>query len=263
MGAGMVGGSTIRYFESSGHAVVIYDPFKGHTDASVLGGADYIFICVPTPYDEEKGGFDLSFVRDAMRLIPAGKIAIIKSTVLPGTTDALQKEFPELKVVFNPEFLTEESADQDMRFPDRQVIGYTKESYGITGDIMMLLPVAPFDRIMPASEAEMVKYFANCWFSVKVVFANQMFDVCDKLGINYDNVKEAASADKRIGRSHLQIFHKGYRGYGGKCLPKDTRAMIQLGARLGLSLDLLKTTDAINNYLVALPVQNNDSVVGK
>src|SRR3989338_8897821 len=68
MGAGMVGGSTIRYFESSGHAVVIYDPFKGHTDASVLGGADYIFICVPTPYDEEKGGFDLSFVRDAMRL---------------------------------------------------------------------------------------------------------------------------------------------------------------------------------------------------
>ncbi|MCX6780545.1 MAG: hypothetical protein NT003_00270, partial [Candidatus Magasanikbacteria bacterium] len=146
-------------------------------------------------------------------------------------------------------FLTEETADQDMRFPDRQVVGYTKQSYTVAGDLMMLLPAAPFERIMPATEAEMVKYYANTWFAVKVVFANQMYDVCEKLGINYDTVKETAAADKRIGRSHLDIFHKGFRGYGGKCLPKDTRAMIQLGERLGLSLDLLKTTDAINNKL--------------
>lgn len=250
MGAGMVGGAASRYFESQGFPVVIYDPGKGLTDPSVLSQADYVFVCVPTPYLPDNGGFDLSFVNDAMKLIPDGKIVVIKSTVLPGTTEQLQSEYPNLKVLFNPEFLTEETADQDMRFPDRQVVGYTKQSYTVAGDLMMILPAAPFERIMPATEAEMVKYFANTWFSVKVVFANQMYDVCDKLGINYDTVKEAAAADKRIGRSHLEIFHKGFRGYGGKCLPKDTRALIQLGDRLGVSLDLLKTTDAINNKLV-------------
>jgi len=250
MGAGMVGGATIKYFESVGNEVVVYDPFKGFEDASVLAKADYIFICVPTPYLVDNGGFDLSFVKAAMDLVPEDKTVVIKSTVLPGTTDQLQKEYPKLKVLFNPEFLTEESADQDMRFPDRQIVGFTKESYTVSADLLMLLPAAPFERVMPATEAEMVKYFSNTWFAVKVVFANQMYDVCDKLGLDYDVVRDAAAADKRIGRSHLQIFHKGARGYGGKCLPKDTRAMIQLGERLGLSLDLLKTTDAINNGLV-------------
>jgi len=250
MGVGMVGGATKRYFETTGHEVVSYDPFKGFDDASVLERADYIFVCVPTPYDTERGGFDLSFVKEAMNLVPENKVVVIKSTVLPGTTVALQAEYPKLKVLFNPEFLTEESADQDMRFPDRQLVGYTKESYTASADLIMLLPAAPFERVLPATEAEMVKYFGNTWFAVKVVFANQMYDVCDKLGLDYDMVRDAAAADKRIGRSHLEIFHKGARGYGGKCLPKDTRAMIQLGERLGLSLDLLKTTDAINNKLV-------------
>jgi UDPglucose 6-dehydrogenase len=175
---------------------------------------------------------------------------VIKSTVLPGTTEQLQKEYPKLKILFNPEFLTESTADQDMRYPDRQIVGYTKESFTSAADLMMMLPAAPFERIMPATEAEMVKYYGNTWFAVKVVFANQMYDVCDKLGLDYDVVRDAAAADKRIGRSHLDVFHKGSRGYGGKCLPKDTRALIQLGDRLGLSLDLLKTTDAINTKLV-------------
>lgn len=250
MGVGMVGGSMKRYFETDGHEVLSYDPFKGFDDATVLERADYIFVCVPTPYDEERGGFDLSFVKTAMDLIPENKVVVIKSTVLPGTTVNLQAEYPKLRVLFNPEFLTEQTADQDMRFPDRQIIGYTKESYTASSDLMMLLPAAPFERVMPATEAEMVKYFGNTWFAVKVVFANQMYDVCDKLGLDYDVVRDGAAADKRIGRSHLEIFHKGARGYGGKCLPKDTRALIQLGERLGLSLDLLKTTDTLNTKLV-------------
>lgn len=250
IGAGMVGGASLRYLESAGFPSVIYDPPKGHDDKSVLEKSDYIFVCVPTPFEPENGGFNIQYVKEALALIPEGKTVVIKSTVLPGTTEKLQAEFPNLKILFNPEFLTEESADQDMRFPDRQIVGYTKQSYTVAGDIMMILPAAPFERIMPATEAEMVKYFANTWFSVKVVFANQMYDICEKLGADYDTVKESAAADKRIGRSHLQVFHKGYRGYGGKCLPKDTRAMIQLGERLGVSLDLLKTVEEINNKLV-------------
>lgn len=247
---GMVGGALQRFFTTSGYTTVVYDPPKGYADAGVLATADYIFICVPTPYEEDKGGFNLSYVEEAFKLIPAGKTVIIKSTVLPGTTEEFQKKYPQLKVLFNPEFLTEETADQDMKFPDRQVVGYTKESFTVAGDVMQILPLAPLERVIPATEAEMVKYYGNTWFSVKVVFANQMYDLCQKFGIDYDKVKECAAADKRIGRSHLEIFHKGYRGYGGKCLPKDTRALIQLGDRIGAPMELLKTVEAINNRLV-------------
>lgn len=249
IGLGMVGGSVQKYFKSKGSEILAYDPPKGFTDAAVLQKADIIFVCVPTPYDKEKGGFDLNYIDTAFTVIPENKVVIIKSTVLPGTTNAYQEKFPNHKILFNPEFLTELTADQDMGYPDRQIVGFTKESFTVAGDVMAVLPQAPFERIMPATEAEMTKYFSNTWFAVKVVFANQMYDVCQKLGIDYHRVKEAAAADKRIGRSHLEIFHKQYRGYGGKCLPKDTRALIQFGERMGVSLDLLKITDAINTKL--------------
>ena len=95
----------------------------------------------------------------------------------------------------------------------------------------------------------MVKYFNNTWFSTKVVFANQVYDVCEKMNIDYELVRDCAAADKRVGPSHLDVFHKGYRGYGGKCLPKDTRAFIQLGNRLGAEQKLLKVVEDINNEL--------------
>jgi UDPglucose 6-dehydrogenase len=75
--------------------------------------------------------------------------------------------------------------------------------------------------------------------------------MCQAVGADYDAVKEAAAADKRIGRSHLEVFHKGYRGYGGKCLPKDTRALIELGERLGVEMALLKRVEELNEALVA------------
>lgn len=152
----------------------------------------------------------------------------------------------------NPEFLTELTADQDMCYPDRQILGYTKQSYNVAGDIMALLPLAPFERILPATEAEAVKYFGNTWFSTKVIFANQMYDLCQALGIDYDRVMEAGAADKRIGRTHLEIFHKGYRGFGGKCLVKDNRALIQLADSKGVDLKLHKIVEEINNELMKL-----------
>ncbi|MEK7103904.1 MAG: LAGLIDADG family homing endonuclease, partial [Patescibacteria group bacterium] len=97
----------------------------------------------------------------------------------------------------------------------------TEQSLNVAKDVMLLLPLAPYEKIMPATEAEMVKYFGNNWFAVKVAFANQMYDICSKIGADYDTVMEAASADKRIGPSHLVALHKGYRGYGGKCLAGD------------------------------------------
>lgn len=250
MGHGMVGGALARYFKDrKNNEPVIYDPPQGYGSVEALNQADLIFLCVPTPYDEARGGFDLSYIEESMAKIQGDKIIVIKSTVLPGTTEKLQKQYPNHKILFNPEFLTEYTADQDMNYPDRQLIGYTEQSYNVAGDVMRLLPLAPFERIMPATEAEMVKYYGNTWFSTKVVFANQMYDICQKLGIDYERVKEAAAADKRIGPTHLEIFHKGYRGYGGKCLPKDTRAIIQLGNEIGAEMRLLKKVEEINNEM--------------
>src|SRR5688572_8935567 len=260
MGLGMVGGAMFSYFRKSrgfvpGETLFGFDPMKeGYTDLAPLQAADVVFVAVPTPYqtgEDGKVGFDLSYVRQAISALEGSKIVVIKSTVLPGATDQLQSEFPQHKLLFNPEFLTEVSADQDMTYPDRQLIGYTDKSYNVALDVMHLLPMAPFERVMPAKEAEMVKYFGNTWFAAKVVFANQIYDLCQAVGVDYDTVKESAAADKRIGRSHLEVFHKGYRGYGGKCLPKDTRALIELGDRLGVEMALLKRVEELNNALVA------------
>lgn len=248
-GTGFVGGALQRYFQSVGVEPLTYD--KGKNEGSIEGvnQAEVIFIAVPTPYSEATGGFDLSIVREAIATISGNKIVVIKSTVLPGTTELFQKEFPQHKILFNPEFLTQSTADQDMKFPDRQIVGYTKESFTVSGDVMRMLPLAPFERVMPATEAEVVKYFGNTWFSVKVTFANQMFELCQKLGAEYDHVRDAVAADKRIGPSHLEVMHKGYRGYAGACLPKDTRALIQLGEQVGASQRLLKLVDELNNEL--------------
>jgi len=102
---------------------------------------------------------------------------------------------------------------------------------------------------VPAAEAEMAKYFCNTFLSARVVFANQIYDVCEKMGINYEAVKEMAGADPRIGKSHFDIFHDGYRGYGGLCLPKDTKAFIDFVSEAGLKPKLHKALEEINEEL--------------
>ena len=249
MGVGMVGGALKRYFENKAINSFLYDKGKNLGSVEEVNQAEVIFICVPTPFDKEKG-FDLSFIEQACRDISGEKIIVIKSTVLPGTTEKLQQKYSQHKFLFNPEFLTEFTADQDIRYPDRQIIGYTKQSYNIARDILKILSSAPFEKIMPATEAEMVKLFSNTWFSTKVIFANQIYDLCQKLGIDYEKVKEAAKADKMIGKTHLEIFHKGYRGYSGKCLSKDIKALIQFANEQGIDLKLHKIVEQINNGLM-------------
>jgi len=249
IGVGMVGGAMKRYFEKVGRKPFLYDKYKNIGSIEEVNQADIIFVCVPTPFDKEKG-FDLSYVEDAFSNIHGEKIVVIKSTVLPGTTEMLQEKYPQHKILCNPEFLTEATADQDMCYPDRQIIGYTQNSYNIAKDILQILPLAPFEKILPATEAEMVKYFGNTWFSTKVIFANQIYDLCQNLGINYDSVMEAASVDKRIGRTHLIVWHKGKRGYAGKCLPKDMKAFIRFAEEHGVDLKLHKVVEEINNQLM-------------
>ncbi len=96
----------------------------------------------------------------------------------------------------------------------------------------------------------MVKYFSNTFLATKVIYANQIYDLCEKLNINYDSVKNMAKVNPRFGFSHFDIWTDDYRGYGGACLPKDTKALIQLGNEVGVDMKLLKLVEKINNRLV-------------
>ncbi len=249
VGLGVVGSAVATWFERQGRRVVVYDPPKGFDEPNVLREADVVFVCVPTPYGEH--GYDGSALEAAVDAIPPGPAIVVKSTVLPGTTERLQAEHADRVFLFNPEFLRERTAEEDFVRPDRQIVGYTGRSRPYAEALLASLPAAPYARIMPATDAELVKYMTNAFLALKVVFANQFYDLCERLGADYDLVREGAAADPRIGPSHLDVLDGGERGYGGKCLPKDMKALIDFATTLGVPLRLLRTADALNDRLRA------------
>lgn len=250
IGLGMVGSAVQRYFDKKeNYQVFVYDKGKNIGSMDDVNQADFIYVCVPTPFKD--GKCDTSIVEEVLGQLTDDKVVVLKSTVIPGTTERLQNQFPNLKILFNPEFLTEQTSDQDMSFPDRQIIGFTEKSYGVAKEIIQQLPLAPFERMIPATEAEIIKYFGNSLFAIKVAFCNQIYDLCKKLRADYDIVMDGTAADKRIGRTHMKIKHKGYRGYGGKCLPKDTKALLTFAKNLGIQLITLEATDAYNDDLLS------------
>lgn len=258
IGDGVVGGALRQWFLSQGADVRAYDPPKGMYDPDALDAASVIFICVPTPYAPVRG-FDDRYLIDAVEAVPGARTIVVKSTVRPGTTDALQQAYPQHRFLFNPEFLREASAVRDMLRPDRQIVGVTDMSASEAERVLAMLPAAPYRAIVPAREAEMAKYVANAFLAMKVSFANEVYDTCAAAGIDYDGVRAIVAADPRIGGSHMDVLHGGFRGYAGKCLPKDSKALIDLGASLGLPMRVLRAADAVNAMLIA-PVKGAPAV---
>ena len=169
----------------------------------------------------------------------ADKIVVMKSTVVPGTTRNYSKKYPETNFCFNPEFLTEANYLEDFKNADRHVVGADSDKtrlrvIGLYRDSFPETPIYPTDL----TSAEMVKYMANCFLATKVMFGNEMYGLCDKLGINYGEVKKMVTADDRIYDSHLDVTST--KGFGGKCFPKDIVAMIGRGRELGVDVSLLE-----------------------
>ena len=249
VGIGYVGGAVKHWFEKEKYPLFCYDKYKKIGSAEEVNRADIVFICVSTPYHKESG-YDDSAVLESLKNLAGSKIVVIKSTILPGSTERFQEEFPRHKILFNPEFLRTKTAKRDFLNPKRQIIGVTEKSKDIAQKILDILPKAPYQKIIPSKEAEMVKYFGNAFLALRVIFANQIYDLCQALGVDYDTVKEVAGYDPRIGHSHLDIFHDGYRGYAGGCFPKDIKALLQLAQEQNINLKLLKTVDEINEDLM-------------
>jgi UDPglucose 6-dehydrogenase len=249
VGVGVVGDAVRSYLETQGLRLHLYDKYKSLGSLEEVNEADIVFVCVPTPY-RDGIGFDSTAVASSIALLEGEKAVLVKSTLQPGTTEALQVKFPQHHIFFQPEFLREKTAREDFLNPDRQIMGYSRDQDVTLGhELMSLLPDAPYEAVLPATAAELIKMSTNAFLAMKVIFSNQIFDVCEALEVDYDVVKNGIAADPRIGGSHMEVFDSGYRGYGGKCLPKDTQGLIELAAALKTPLDLFRTVHEINEVL--------------
>lgn len=235
IGQGWIGKHYADDFENRGYHTVRYaleEPFQHNKEQ--LKECDVVFIAVPTPSTPD--GFSCDAVISALNILIPGTTAVIKSTLLPGTTETLQTRFPNLHVLHSPEFLREVTAAHDAANPDRNLIGFaidTPAHRARAEAVLKILPKARYDKIMPAREAELVKYAGNCFLYSKVVFMNAVYDLIDSQGADFELVREAMANDPRIGESHTRPVHKSghvqaderaVRGAGGHCFIKDFEA---------------------------------------
>lgn len=244
IGYGMVGGAVGAWFKGAAK----YDLKKFPDGLAAVNQADIVFICVPSPYSSTHG-YNMAAILHAARHITGRKIVVLKSTVLPGTTVRLQKQFPQHTWLFNPEFLRDKTATKDFLKPDRQIVGMTRQSKkhrAAAKLVMKLLPLAPYQAITTSTEAELIKEFANAFGATKVVFSNMMYDVAKKVGADYEQIRLGVGHDPRITPSWTKVLSDGYRGYSGKCFPKDMAAMIWWGKKNKHRLPVLEIADAIN-----------------
>lgn len=249
VGYGVVGRATGEAFtKDSSNKIFWHDRNlkSPNTLNEVVEKSDLIFVCVPTPMFHDNSGIDLSVVKKvvgqiAPKIKNTKKILIIKSSVVPGTTASFVKKYPGVKFATCPEFLTEINATWDFLHPDRVVIGAFNEADAIE--------IAKLHRkilgyevkifITDPTSAEMVKYMSNTFLATKIIFANEMWALAQRLGINYDDIKKMVGIDKRIGESFLNVT--SFKGFGGKCFPKDTVALLGLAKKLKVDLSVLES----------------------
>jgi len=215
--------------------------------------SNYIFICVPSPTNVETGECDTSIlegvIEESRKYLTPKKILIIKSTIIPGTTEKLRHMYPHLRIVFNPEFLTERTYKLDFINTSRIILGGSKNDCREVEKLYRKrfpegsVPIYLTDT----NTAEMVKYMSNCFLASKVLIFNEFYDICNKMGVNYDEATNLVLADNRIGRSHTDVpGHDGDRGVGGKCFPKDLNAFIKLYNDLNVDATILESVKKKN-----------------
>jgi UDPglucose 6-dehydrogenase len=255
IGYGIVGQAVAHGFSTpkmqEKYRVLFYDRFKeSESLESVVNASEFIFICLPTPMKADESGIDLSIIEEMVAEVAqytdgTDKVVVIKSTVVPGTTQRLQEAHPGTRFCFNPEFLRETSYLHDALHPDRIIVGTTDEQVAerVSKLFRTQFPYVHMFHTDPTT-AEMVKYMANMYLAQKVMFANEMASVCAAAGIEYADVKSIVVGDHRIFDSHLDIHPEG--GFGGKCFPKDLVAIRGRARELGVEMELLSKVWELN-----------------
>ena len=249
IGNGFVGSAIMHGFILHVDDIMVHDknPKRStHTMEELVNNSDIIFICVPTPMFES-GEADLSIVNSVTNELSRyenikDKVVVIKSTVVPGTTENLADSHKHMSFVFNPEFLTERKARLDFINTARVVLGSNKkEALSRVEELYKLR--FPYTKIIKTDfgTAQLIKYMANCFFATKVSFMNEMYQVCEAIDGNWSEALEGFITDGRIGNSHIDVpGHDGDFGFGGKCFPKDLNAMIKKAESLGVEPSVMK-----------------------
>lgn len=288
IGCGYVGAVTGACFAALGHEIVfadidpakvaainagrapIYEPgldelLQKHSStivatddlADAVSRTEITFICVGTPSNQD-GSIDLAHVRSAaagigriLRQKPTDHTIIVKSTVLPGTTEGVvlpiieeesgKQAFSDFGLASNPEFLREGSALTDFFEPDRIVIGvFEDRSRRLLEELY--LPIDCPKMITAIPVAEMIKYVSNAFLATKISFANEIGNICKKLGIDTAEVFRGVGMDHRINPA---FFQSGI-GFGGSCFPKDVRALIAKAEEIGVEPKILRDVIEVN-----------------
>jgi len=274
VGHGFVGGAVARGFLKRGQPCMAYDVISGwhvagydklpqcdglkNISEHFVEHCEVIFVCVPTPMNMADGACDTSIVNEvlwklneAARARPLGEAmptVIIKSTVPPGSCRVWQAAYQDIGIVFNPEFLRENFAQED----------FDSQTYTILGGEMLATYNAAklYERAFGSelvilrctgTEAEFVKYATNAFLATKVALANEFAAVCDKIGVSWEDVATLLKNDQRLGATHWDVpGPDGKRGFGGKCFPKDLNGMMHVAKCVGVDPSIMNAAWALN-----------------
>ena len=253
VGYGFVGKAVEFGFKNETNDIMIVDPYQGHHNIDALREfkPEYIFVCVPTPMEDD-GSVNSNIIQNVVGLLEdetfRSSTVIIKSTITPNIIKTLCQN---RRFVYNPEFLTERNAFDDFLNPDFHILGghpeYTKRVKNLYRFNSNCNP-APYHYMTP-EEASLAKYGINSFLALKVVWFNQWKDLADGVGARYNVVSSAIAADPRIGSSHMKVPGlDGKKGYGGSCFPKDTSAIVNYAETIGVDLSVLKEAVYSNNH---------------
>ena len=251
IGQGFVGNAIYQKFKNY-FEVKTYDLDSSKcnaTEQETLNN-EIVFVCLPTPMNAD-GSCNVSLVEAAVKRCSEfgiTKTVVIKSTISPGTTARINSLYPNLDVIFNPEFLTEANAVNDFNNQTRIVLGGPRPATTIMRQIYS--KVFPKAHVIKtdSTHAELVKYVTNTFLATKVSFANEIYQICKGLNVDYDKVVEYATLDDRLGKSHWNVpGPDGDFGYGGHCFPKDLAALINIADNLEIECNVLDATKETND----------------
>jgi len=262
IGNGFVGESQAFAFSPT-NEIRIYDvdPLRSTHTKEETHESDFIFVCVPTPMDMG-GSQDLSYIENVFKDSKEGPIYIIKSTVLPGTTEMLQRQYPHLNIIFSPEFLTERTAKLDMLTQARVIFGGDKD---LTEKVEELFSERFMNRHFihtDSKTAEFIKYMNNTFFATKVSLMNEYYRLSQLVDVNWDDALYGFASDGRVGDSHLHVpGPDGKVGFGGTCFPKDINALINMSKEVGVNMNVLEAAWKTN--LEVRPEQDWSTLKGR
>lgn len=268
IGQGYVGKNYANDFDARGYSIVRYsleEPYINNKEE--ISTCDVVFIAVPTPSTPE--GFDASIVEGSLQLLKPGAIAVIKSTVVPGTISLWQDKYPTIKILFSPEFLREATAASDAAHPFTNIVGYSKNSeeyIGVAQLVQSILPEAKTNILCTSTEAEIIKYLQNISGYINILTFNIFYDFAQKMNADWEPILVAMLADPDIPSRFANPIHKSGRGAGGHCLIKDMAAFREIYEKMipadQLSVSIFKMLEEKNKELLSNSNKDLDLLEG-